>query len=92
MDACEKYREITNEMVPIFGALITWMVSQYPEISRPELLPPELAASQREFGEALRKSKLTRRQWLDYVLAALGPDGHAVYRNGGRLVVPRPEA
>jgi hypothetical protein len=77
LDACEKYREITNEMVPMFGAFILWMVSQKPHIIRPKLLPPELAASQREFGEALRKSNMTRRQWLDYALAALGQNGTA---------------
>jgi hypothetical protein len=82
-DACGKYGEMTKDFVPIFAAFVQWFTCHYPQTVRPGfehlLPPPELM----EFAK-----QVTRRQWLDYMLSVLGPDGHAVYRDGGRLVVP----
>jgi hypothetical protein len=82
-DAIGKYIEITQERVPVFGAFHLWFASRHPDNLKPGFVdkapPPELV-------EAARR--MTRRQWLDWMLASLGPDGHTVYRDGGWLVKP----
>ena len=50
-EACDKYRELTHEVVPLFQVMVNWFLAQHPDLFN---LPPETA---KDFDERMPMSR-----------------------------------
>jgi hypothetical protein len=69
-DAVGKYTEMTKEEVPIFAAFVQWFLCHHPEVVNPGFEHMGPIPQFLEFSK-----KVTRRQWLQYILSVLEPNG-----------------